>query len=409
MTFPPPHPAAQNSIASASPKTSGVRQLKSQQSAWGLPPPGTSARRGLTPLSTDLGSSSLESSNRPPSNNASTSPFTSTFSSVLSSTNRGNSKRATNSASPHSAYPPLQSGSQQAQVTPSLLSPRSRAITPSSSTYLPSSAAASSTASQGGGGSGGGGGGSRSQTFSPSLPQQNISSPTSTTFDRSTGQIQSSSSLGLSGSSSVSKIVVTQVFILLGSITEKEGKAKWDSQAEAIRKLVESNGMEVFAKYFRRLLSGNAPQIFPGISRNVENPGNYQLLVQEMEKITQDPEQATKIADIIDTSEGDIYRDFDLPTFVAHFRLGPLAKTLLASAFMHPESYFNRISPTFYKHSKVPKMNRMVTEFQPPYLQLVPSDICKTFRPDSKLERTVAGLQKLLGHGIKTAIYQHSL
>ena len=239
MTFPPPHPAAQNSIASGSSKSSGVRQLRSQQSAWGLPPPGTSARRGLTPLSTDLGSSSLESSNRPAANTASPSPFTSTFSSVLSSSSsRNNTNRATFSSSPSSSYPPLQSGSQQAQATPSLLSPRSRAITPSSISHLPSSAAASSTASQAGGGSSsGGGGGSRSQTFSPSLPQQNVSSPTSNTFDRSAVQGLISSSSNLSGSSSVSKIVVTQVFILLGSITEKEGRAKWESQAEAIRKV----------------------------------------------------------------------------------------------------------------------------------------------------------------------------
>lgn len=93
--------------------------------------------------------------------------------------------------------------------------------------------------------------------------------------------------------------------------------------------------MEVFSRYFRRLLVGNSPQIFPGINRNVENPGNYQLLVQEMEKITLDPEQAPKIAEIIDTSEGDIFRDFDLSTFMDQFRLDPLAKTLLASAFLH--------------------------------------------------------------------------
>lgn len=93
--------------------------------------------------------------------------------------------------------------------------------------------------------------------------------------------------------------------------------------------------MEVFSKYFRRLLVGNSPQIFPGTNRNVENPSNYQLLVQEMEKIKQDPEQTPKIAEIIDTSEGDIFRDFDLATFMNHFGLDPLAKTLLASAFTH--------------------------------------------------------------------------
>ena len=93
--------------------------------------------------------------------------------------------------------------------------------------------------------------------------------------------------------------------------------------------------MEVYSKFFRRLLVGNSPLIFPGINRNVENQSNTQLLVQEMEKITQDPEQAPKIAEIIDTSEGDIFRDFDLSTFISHFNLDPLAKTLLASAFTH--------------------------------------------------------------------------
>ena len=93
--------------------------------------------------------------------------------------------------------------------------------------------------------------------------------------------------------------------------------------------------MEVYSKYFRRLLVGNSPHIFPGVNRNVENPSNYPLLVQEMDKITQDPEQAPKIAEIVDTSEGDIFRDFDLSTFIGHFNLDPLAKTLLASAFTH--------------------------------------------------------------------------
>ncbi len=94
--------------------------------------------------------------------------------------------------------------------------------------------------------------------------------------------------------------------------------------------------MEVYPKYFRRLLVGNSPQIFPGINRNVENPSTYPLLVQEMEKITQEPEhQASKIAEVIDTSEESLFRDFDLSTFMDHFKLDPLARTLLASAFTH--------------------------------------------------------------------------
>src|SRR5438034_728208 len=91
--------------------------------------------------------------------------------------------------------------------------------------------------------------------------------------------------------------------------------------------------MEVFSKYFRRLVSGNAPQIFPGIGKVVENAGNYPLLVQEMQKVSQDIDQAQKIAETIDASEGDIFRDFDLSTFLDHFKLDPLVKVVLSIAF----------------------------------------------------------------------------
>ena len=233
MTFPPPHPAAQNSIASAN-KSSGARPGRAQPSAWGLPPPTTGARRGLTPLATDLGSSSLESTGRPVS---AASPLTSSFSSVLNSSNRNaNSRNNYSTPSTTSAFS-SQSGSQQAPQL--LLSPRSRAITPSSNSYLASSTAAPATASQGGGGNGAGGGSQRNQGFSPSSQQQSLSSPTNNVFDRSAFGGSNSTSTN-SGQSSVSKIVVTQVFLLLNSITEKEGKAKWDSQAEAIHKVFDS-------------------------------------------------------------------------------------------------------------------------------------------------------------------------
>lgn len=97
--------------------------------------------------------------------------------------------------------------------------------------------------------------------------------------------------------------------------------------------LVESNGMDVFPKYFRRLVTGNSPQIFPGINKVVENAGNYPLLVREMMKVSQDSEQGQKIADTIDASEGDIFRDFDLATFLDHFQLDPLVKVALVLAF----------------------------------------------------------------------------
>lgn len=91
--------------------------------------------------------------------------------------------------------------------------------------------------------------------------------------------------------------------------------------------------MEVFSKYFTRLVAGNAGQIFPSLSRPVSNPGNYHLLVSEMRKIAHDINQATKIAESIETATEDIFRDFDLSTFMEHFKLDALEKTILALAF----------------------------------------------------------------------------
>jgi len=91
--------------------------------------------------------------------------------------------------------------------------------------------------------------------------------------------------------------------------------------------------MEVFTQYFRRLLQSNASQIFPASGRPVDgSAGTYQLLVNEMQKLTTDKDQASKIADAIDTNDGDLFRDFDLSTFMDHFRLNPIARTSLALA-----------------------------------------------------------------------------
>src|SRR6195952_375567 len=94
--------------------------------------------------------------------------------------------------------------------------------------------------------------------------------------------------------------------------------------------------MEVFQKYFTRLVVGNAPQIFPGGNRsisNITNPGNYKILVDEVHKVSHDVEQAGKIAESIETANEDLFRDFDLSTFMEHFKLDALEKTILALAF----------------------------------------------------------------------------
>lgn len=92
--------------------------------------------------------------------------------------------------------------------------------------------------------------------------------------------------------------------------------------------------MEAYTKYFTRLVSGNASQIFPGLNRPVLNPGNtYSMLVGEVRKISTESEQARQIAESIETGNEDIFRDFDLSTFMEHFRLDALEKTILALAF----------------------------------------------------------------------------
>lgn len=91
--------------------------------------------------------------------------------------------------------------------------------------------------------------------------------------------------------------------------------------------------MEVFQKAFCRLVVGNAPQIFPGIKGTVANPGNYPFLVAEVRKVSNDVDQAGKIAESIETASEELFRDFDLSTFMEHFRMDALEKTILALAF----------------------------------------------------------------------------
>lgn len=96
--------------------------------------------------------------------------------------------------------------------------------------------------------------------------------------------------------------------------------------------MVDAHGMEVSSVYFRRLLQSNASHMFPNAPRTGSNEGTYPLLVAEMQKLTRSPQQAYKIADALDTTDGDLFRDFDLSTFMDHFRLDAVAKITLALA-----------------------------------------------------------------------------
>ncbi|KAI1346966.1 Not1-domain-containing protein [Xylaria sp. FL0043] len=179
---------------------------------------------------------------------------------------------------------------------------------------------------------------SRSGTFSP-VPAQGLqtglthSPHPSQTGPLSAGASPSTSSPTTGSNNSLTKIVVAQVYLLLSSINKDKDRAKFELQVDQLNKLLDDHGMEVFSRYFTRLVAGNAAQIFPGLNRSTANPGNYSLLVGEMKKISHDLDQASKIAESIETANEDIFRDFDLSTFMEHFKLDALEKTILALAF----------------------------------------------------------------------------
>ncbi|KAF2191169.1 Not1-domain-containing protein [Zopfia rhizophila CBS 207.26] len=293
----------------------------SQRYPWGSSRQHQNAR--LTPISTAY-TQDQRSTPSPSGSRAGFSPATSNFPFLpLTSTRHVGSRKS--SASSTSPFSPSHTGQQP--PASQLLSSRSRTIASQPASQLASSAAALATASQGGGAtSSSGGGGPKLARASPSLSTSStVGSPNTTTNPTSSASGQN-----------LSRIVIAQIFLLLsqfGPVKEEKDKAKWDQQSEQIRKLVDSNGMEVFSKYFRRLLQNNAAQIFPTSGRTGDGNGSYHILLKEMEKIRQDSQQASKIAESIDSPEGDLFRDFDLSTFISHFKLDPIAKTTLALAF----------------------------------------------------------------------------
>jgi CCR4-NOT transcription complex subunit 1 len=113
--------------------------------------------------------------------------------------------------------------------------------------------------------------------------------------------------------------------VLLGSI-----KDETDPKLKQLRKLIDDHGMEVYPRFFTRLVAGCASQIFPGHNRQVANPQNYQLLKAEIQKIAHDVDQAHKVAEALDSGTEDVFRDFDLSTFMEHFKMDALEKTILS-------------------------------------------------------------------------------
>ncbi|KAF2724551.1 Not1-domain-containing protein [Polychaeton citri CBS 116435] len=265
------------------------------------------SRRGLTPIST-VNSAQARVAN----------PLDSPARTALSPTGFAFNQPASAAVNRQGTSRHSSTSSNQSIVSPSAnyatssfhSSQRSRTFTTSGSPRLASSAA--NPISQSGRESG-----SRLARHSPSLPVSTVGSPVSA----GTG--------GVGGTGQLTSLVITQLNILLSTIKDLKAdkdRPKWEVQAEKIWRLVESNGMEVHLQYLRRLLQGNVSTVFGGARPSTDGNGSYHLLVAEMQKISQDSQQAEKIAQALDSNEGDMFRDFDLATFVDHFGLDPIAK-----------------------------------------------------------------------------------
>lgn len=237
MTFPPPHPSAQSSIASGTDKSSSTR---TEIGAWGRSSSQSGIRRGLTPLATNLSSFTVPSTSARGLESGPGVLTPSSFSAVLSSS------RGLSGGSPKptpSPFTSLQSGTQQ-QVQ-SLASPKFRAHTPSSGPHFAS--ATGFIPGSGGTGGGGGPGSSRGVAFSPLSSGTTVNSPTGFASDKP------GSAAAHSSQSSLTKISIAQVFLLLDSITEKEGKEKWETKAAQIHKVCLSRPRATV--FIRRMLT----------------------------------------------------------------------------------------------------------------------------------------------------------
>lgn len=315
----PPPPSQDPSFNSTVNPSSTTRNTRAQQSPWQA----TSAarqftRRGLTPIST-------ATPGLPPSAATVSSPSRAAFSPTrldaaqtpTSIANRQVTSRQSSGSSTHS-FGGISATNQHPGYAsaPSQSGPRTRTVASSSSPRVPSPISALSQPGTVGAGI------SRLARHSPSISLSAAGSPVSASGpSSSSGQLTS--------------LVVTQLNILLSTIKDDGDSAKWQAQVNKIQRLVEDNGMEVFPQFFRRLLQNNASAIFPSSGRQsteTATAGNYQLLVQEMQKITIEAQQATQIAEALDTSESELFRDFDLYALMDHFRLDPVARVTLALA-----------------------------------------------------------------------------
>lgn len=193
----------------------------SQQHPWGAPTHNQSTR--LPPISTAF-AQQQRSSNDPSASRAAHSPATASFPSLPPASSRLVGSRKSSAASSTSA--PFSPAGQQLPAS-QLLSSRSGSIVPKPVSQLASSAAPNYHSA---GAQSSGGGASKLVRASPSLSTSSTVGSPSTANNPTFGV----------PSQNLSRIVIAQIFLLLsqfGPLKDEKDRAKWETQAEQIRKV----------------------------------------------------------------------------------------------------------------------------------------------------------------------------
>ncbi|KAK9365989.1 hypothetical protein V1509DRAFT_674546 [Lipomyces kononenkoae] len=128
-----------------------------------------------------------------------------------------------------------------------------------------------------------------------------------------------SSNLSGNRPTELSKIVGAQIVVLVSTIKED----KWDTTVKQIRQLCDQNGLEVYQKYFRRLVSTVSS------SRPQDNPAIKRLLEEEINILCSNPALSYRFADSVSTPDNDAFREFKLQEFFNNFRLDAFDRTVL--------------------------------------------------------------------------------
>ncbi|KAL7272945.1 CCR4-NOT core subunit cdc39 [Rhizina undulata] len=176
------------------------------------------------------------------------------------------------------------------------------------------------------------------------LSSQLLSSPYSTTpssnpFSGSAAKPAGgggSSSSGSAGSSGLNSLAIAQLHLLITTLTDRN----YEARRKEIRKLA-GESMEINNNLVRKLIAANHTHIMSSSnSRSFENSPNtsHRFLSEQIKEIASSPQDVKeRFSDAITPtqSDPDIFRDFDVAAFMAHFGLDALQRSILAVGLKH--------------------------------------------------------------------------